>query len=138
MKREEHLKFCKVCLNREFNYNKGLLCGLTNKLADFENECKNFEKDSEAEDFNFIRKMENTGDYFTGDNFDYRKNISQGVNIMALGVILTIISLYLSDYLGFYFITGGIIIYGFKQHARGMEQEKIFEEEKQKKEKEKN
>lgn len=48
MKREEHLKFCKTCLNRQINFEKGLLCGLTNEMASFENECESYKVDSEV------------------------------------------------------------------------------------------
>ena len=42
MEREEHLKFCKVCENRSFNPQKGIVCKLTGEMADFELECDNF------------------------------------------------------------------------------------------------
>ncbi len=45
MTREEHLKFCKKCINRKPNMQVGLLCNLTGEKADFENDCKSFELD---------------------------------------------------------------------------------------------
>jgi hypothetical protein len=46
MTREEHLEFCKKCLNRKFDFNQGIICGLNGKIAAFKNECKDFEQDS--------------------------------------------------------------------------------------------
>ena len=45
MTREEHLKFCKTCNNRKSDFKLGLICGLTDKIADFEEECDSYEKD---------------------------------------------------------------------------------------------
>lgn len=45
MTREEHLKFCKTCVNRKADFKIGLICGLTDKIADFEEECQYYEKD---------------------------------------------------------------------------------------------
>lgn len=50
MKRDEHLKFCKKCLNRSFNSTKGIVCGLTGEIASFENECPDYKLDSSAEE----------------------------------------------------------------------------------------
>ncbi|QNM84628.1 hypothetical protein H9W90_10510 [Polaribacter pectinis] len=138
MKREEHLEFCKICRNREFDFHKGLLCGLTNELANFENNCETFEKDNEAEEVEFLSKMENTGDHISGDDFDFKKNKSKGFDKMALGIVLTAVSFFISDYTGVYVVTFGIIAYGYRQHSRGVEQEKIFMKEKEKSEKGKN
>lgn len=43
--REEHLEYCKICLNRKMNYQKGLICSLTDEIADFEETCVNFKED---------------------------------------------------------------------------------------------
>lgn len=45
MTREEHLKFCNICTKRKFNTQKGIICSLTNEIADFNTTCPNFEKD---------------------------------------------------------------------------------------------
>lgn len=42
MTRDEQLVFCKKCVNRKMNMQQGLLCGLTDKKADFEESCPNF------------------------------------------------------------------------------------------------
>lgn len=49
MTREEHLKFCKVCINRKTDRDKGLICRLTNEIANFEEHCPNFEIDESVQ-----------------------------------------------------------------------------------------
>lgn len=45
MTREEQLKSCTICTHRCMDIHKGVLCGLTNEFADFEDSCPNFERD---------------------------------------------------------------------------------------------
>jgi len=44
--REEHLKFCKICTHQKFDSKQGIVCGLTNRIADFQENCKDFNQDS--------------------------------------------------------------------------------------------
>ena len=39
---DDRLKYCLICTNRIFDKSKGVLCGLTNKKADFSNKCISF------------------------------------------------------------------------------------------------
>lgn len=45
MTREEQLKFCSVCVNRSFNPQFGIVCGLTKEKAAFDDRCENFVED---------------------------------------------------------------------------------------------
>ena len=45
MKREEHLKFCKKCVNRELDMKVGLVCNLSGSIANFTNECSSYKLD---------------------------------------------------------------------------------------------
>ncbi|WP_158850979.1 hypothetical protein [Algibacter sp. L1A34] len=45
MNREYHLSFCKICKNRKSSLKEGLICNLTEKIADFEKDCTNFQAD---------------------------------------------------------------------------------------------
>lgn len=45
MTRKEHLEFCKRCTKRSFDPKLGVTCSLTNEIADFEDECANFQLD---------------------------------------------------------------------------------------------
>jgi len=48
MTRQEHLKFCKTCINRDMDLKVGIICKLTNNIADFEGECESFSLDNVA------------------------------------------------------------------------------------------
>lgn len=48
MNRAEQVKICKVCLNRKFDFNRGIICGLTDEPATFENSCDLYEEDEKA------------------------------------------------------------------------------------------
>ncbi|MCL6268025.1 RDD family protein [Flagellimonas myxillae] len=45
MNRQQQLTFCKICTHRKNDFERGIVCGLTNELADFEFECPSYEKD---------------------------------------------------------------------------------------------
>ncbi len=46
MTRQQHLQFCKICTNRKKDLNLGIVCRLTDRIADFENECATFEENT--------------------------------------------------------------------------------------------
>lgn len=46
MTRDEQLKYCKVCKNQKFDPRIGIICRLTDRVADFETSCINYEEDS--------------------------------------------------------------------------------------------
>ncbi len=46
MTRDEYLAYCKICLNRKIDIHKGLVCTLTNEIADFESTCPEFKEDA--------------------------------------------------------------------------------------------
>lgn len=45
MDRTKQLEYCKKCTKQKFDFSQGIICGLTNQKADFENECEHFEID---------------------------------------------------------------------------------------------
>lgn len=45
MDRKLHLKYCSVCQNRKFDPNHGIVCGLTDKVADFSDSCIDYQED---------------------------------------------------------------------------------------------
>ena len=45
MTRQEHLSYCKICLNRKKDLQQGLVCNLTNEIANFEETCQDFRED---------------------------------------------------------------------------------------------
>ena len=42
MDRQERLRFCRTCQNRNFDPNKGIICNLTNDVATFEDTCVDY------------------------------------------------------------------------------------------------
>lgn len=46
MTREEYIKICSTCTNRKFNPKQGIICGLTDRPADFELSCPNYNEDA--------------------------------------------------------------------------------------------
>jgi len=47
MTREEHLTFCQICTNQKFDLSRGIVCGLTDAIADFDPTCDFFNEDTE-------------------------------------------------------------------------------------------
>lgn len=47
MNKEEKLKYCSICKNQKFRMNVGIVCRLTDKVADFEDNCEYYEEDTE-------------------------------------------------------------------------------------------
>jgi hypothetical protein len=45
MEMEEKIKICKICKNKKFTEDKGIVCGLTNEKPAFEDECPDFKID---------------------------------------------------------------------------------------------
>ena len=50
MTRDEQLKFCEICKNQKLVFGQGIICGLTDKPADFVNSCESFEEDIELKE----------------------------------------------------------------------------------------
>ncbi|WP_299156842.1 hypothetical protein [uncultured Tenacibaculum sp.] len=46
MNRKYHLPFCKICKNRKKSLKEGVICSLTEKIADFEEYCTDFKTDN--------------------------------------------------------------------------------------------
>jgi uncharacterized RDD family membrane protein YckC len=48
MTRTEHLNFCSICIHQKDGMRKGIICGLTDQIADFEDTCDSFAEDPEV------------------------------------------------------------------------------------------
>ena len=46
MSRQEQLLFCKVCKHQKKDLNRGIICGLTGRIADFKGNCETFDESS--------------------------------------------------------------------------------------------
>lgn len=62
MTRNEQLEFCKKCTNRKFDPKQGLICSITEKQAEFEDSCENYELDAFVEKSNNQEGLEVEGD----------------------------------------------------------------------------
>ncbi len=59
MTRDEQLSFCKICKNQKFDMKLGIICGLTNQPADFEENCNSYIEDAELKQKMQSAKIEN-------------------------------------------------------------------------------
>ena len=94
MSREAQLQFCKVCKHHKFDFNRGILCGLTNELADFVGTCPTYEEDT------VLKESEQKRD---AQKNLARKTVSRGtrfVNYFLDGLFLLAFSLGLFVLLG--------------------------------------
>jgi hypothetical protein len=62
MTREARLLHCELCKKRKLNFERGLLCSLTDDFATFEGSCSDFELDVSA-------KKSNTDTYSSNNNY---------------------------------------------------------------------
>nr|WP_139221808.1 hypothetical protein [Algibacter lectus] len=70
MNREYHLSFCKICTNRKRNLEKGLICSLTNNIADFKDNCSTFDQDK-AEFKKYKKRFEDeVNDKYATNSFE--------------------------------------------------------------------
>ena len=97
MTRTEHLKFCSICINQMDDMRKGIICGLTDQIADFEDTCGSFAEDSEVLEQLELEKIENE----IND-----KMASQGKRFLNYLLDLVFIVIFI---LVFYFILGIIL-----------------------------
>jgi len=97
MTRTEHLKFCSICINQKDDMRKGIICGLTEQIADFEDTCGSFAEDSEVLEKLELEKIENE----IND-----KMASQGKRFLNYLLDLVFIVIFI---LVFYFILGIIL-----------------------------
>lgn len=60
MTRKEQIQYCKICVNQKFDYNQGIICGLTNSPASFEKSCDFFEEDMKLKVISDLKSKERT------------------------------------------------------------------------------
>ena len=120
------------------NARKGLLCGLTNEYADFENSCSDFKEDVEEKNLKLLKDLNASGHQNASKSLDHKKNKENGTIILLIGIGILFFTFYNFDNFGILIIPFGAIIYGARTYYKGVEQEKIlarqeeFEKEKNK------
>ena len=56
--KEERVKYCMTCTNRKFSHHEGVICGLTNQVATFSEECTDYSPDEKQLKLRKLRKRE--------------------------------------------------------------------------------
>lgn len=128
MTREKRLGFCTICLNRKMNAQKGLLCGLTDEYATFESTCVDFKEDEKEKQYRLIRDLNASGHQNASKSIDYKKNKENGSIMFLIGFSILFFTMYNFDNYGIMIIPSGAIIYGARTYFKGLEQQKLIEE----------
>ncbi len=121
MTRQEQLQFCKVCAHQKKDLARGIVCGLSDELANFEVSCETFEIDAVKEEklkernagYVLEGKLASQGQRFTNYIIDYIFLIGLGALIgAAVGLIL---GQWAPEYLESFYDTNRLVdyIYGF-------------------------
>lgn len=119
----ERLAFCTICQNRKSDFEKGLLCAITNEKPAFEDNCELFLKDDKEAERKLNLKLDAAGNSQSqSGSLHPRKNINYGIFLLISGVFVL---LFLS------FLFGGIITFsGVSFLIRGMQQKKVLQQNK--------
>lgn len=119
-----------MCEHREVNFQQGTICGLTGKVADFDDECPDFREEPGRREQVYQTDMALTGDAVTGDSKDHTLNVVVGIAGLVLGPIV-----FASTLLGFLPFSGGVLVMavvftviGGLMLKRGLDQKKVREE----------
>ena len=131
MTKEERLEFCKICINRKLDFQKGMLCGITNDFAAFEGKCDDFEEDLKEKEYQLNLKLDAVDNDTISDGViwnprDFKKNKSNGALIFAIGLLVTFVTHAFATEIGFYIIAYGAVFTGGFLYLKGVEQEKVF------------
>lgn len=108
MNRSEQLKFCQQCLNRKFDRDHGLVCGLTGNVAQFEESCDDFKQDESVH----ARQMSQFSETASADNSGANKDMLWGAVWCVGGIIGTVADT------GYIF--WGAIVFGAIQFFKGL------------------
>ncbi len=97
MTHEERLLSCKVCSNRQFDPNRGVICGLTMNYPTFEGDCSSFDSgSSQIAPGSSYRKASHTTNHMepvsAGTRFAHF--IIDSIPIFILGSLIALYSLY--------------------------------------------
>lgn len=88
---KERLKFCKKCVHKKNDLRQGIICGLTNKKADFKDFCKDFKEDTDR-----IKKEKERKDYEIEQKYgEYAEDIKRGKSPKWIGVSVAVAILFI-------------------------------------------
>lgn len=49
--REQHLEYCEICNHNKYTVDKGIICTLSGKIADFDKACESFSENTELKEY---------------------------------------------------------------------------------------
>jgi hypothetical protein len=126
MKRDEQLTFCRICNNRTFDPDRGLLCKLTNEYATFEDECVHFDLDAAEKQRRFNLELATTNNSTLGDPLNPQKNITNGKIYLTIGAIVMLISFIFVPAIPLFIIAFALIGYGAAIFIKGDNQKNLL------------
>jgi hypothetical protein len=130
MTREERLEFCTVCTHRKLNLQQGLLCGLTNEVATFEGRCADQVVDEKERENALKRKLAAAGNERSGSNTNPDSNKMNGTILIVVAIVLEGALVFLLDRISLWPVV--IAAYGIWRYNKGVQQEKIIREAREK------
>ncbi|WP_268123609.1 hypothetical protein [Roseivirga pacifica] len=122
MTREEQVAFCRKCKNRKFDSEQGIICRITDKKADFEDECPTFELDPYVKEINHqpnhetpshevIKNLSDKSLDELREYQDFGSAIFGGVLVALLGAILWATITVITEFqIGFMAVGIGLIV----------------------------
>lgn len=117
---QERRKYCTICTHRKVDFSVGVICGLTDKKADFEDSCEHFVKDEKEMQRKLNIKLDAAGNARSqNSSLNPKANKQSGLALTIAGVIVFLFSMVF----GVILITGGISLM-----IRGTQQQKILDE----------
>ena len=105
---------------------KGLLCGLTNEVADFDNQCDNYQEDAEEKEQKLKRDLKATGQQYDSESLDPKKNKELGSVMFFVGIGVFFFTIMNTNVFGVVVLPIGAIVLGIRLYLKGAEQEKVL------------
>lgn len=96
MEREKQLEFCKQCSHRKMNFKVGLLCGLTDKMADFNITCSTFIEDPDLKEERLKQQEALRQFYLEEARIEQENKKPLNIIIRIISIIITTFSLILA------------------------------------------
>jgi translation initiation factor 2 beta subunit (eIF-2beta)/eIF-5 len=103
----------------------GLVCSLTDQKPNFEDSCKELERDEKEAERKLSLRMDAAGNVETSQGTNPRQNKIIGIIVFLLGFGVTIAS-FIIDFGSVVIVAYGSIIYGISRFIKGIHQERIL------------
>jgi len=114
MIRSEYVKVCGTCLNKEFDSQKGIICNLTNEIANFEEKCPDYLTDGKS-----AQKALGSQIYKKGEELEKAEDVKNSTDDMIYGALWCIGGA-VATLFDFGLIFWGAILFGGIQFLKGL------------------